>query len=654
MAQWAALSLNASDDMQSKRSAAIALARRGFRVFRCQPNRRKPIKGEHFKELATSDVATVFEMWDGEHANCNVGVSTAGLVVLDVDNKHGKTGDADWQQLGDMPATLTVRTPSGGWHYYFTHPEKFGLHDLTPSINVRAEGGLVVGPGSTIDGTAYSIALDVPIAPLPAHIAERLRKAADKQAGAGSVAGELDTAVAIECARDYLDTAPEAIDGSGGDTTTIYVANRVLDFGLSVEMACEVMEDWNARCSPPWDSEDLERKVQNAANSRSAAIGRDNPLHGFEDAVPAPAFERSASNAPVPLEFPSDLRLTELATRQAQALVKGVLYPGDTGIIYGESTAGKTFCALDLAWHVAQGKPWHGNRTRQAQVLYVCLEGVDGFRKRMIAASMKHSDPGKWLARLGVHVSLRRTEDGPSNGREGVETIINGCTQLAAQTGARHGLVIIDTLARAIAGDDENAVADTMAFIEQRAGEIARRTGYAVVIVHHSNKSGDIRGSGALKQACDMVLRAERAPKDAPNQKLRTLRAEKVKDGDERKLFDYELEVLPLGFDDDGDPITSCVVRPVKESIWVVAEARDMAQRLLTDLQRGALSARDAAAVLKTDNFYGDVTAEALAEKLANTFRNSGDVEVAGQTVRWVPEGRRSGTLQLVVQMTAH
>lgn len=251
------------------------------------------------------------------------------------------------------------------------------------------------------------------------------------------------------------------------------------------------------------------------------------------------------------LEFPSDISIDDIIERQSRALVKGLLHPGETAMLYGQSGAGKSFIALDLAWHIALGIEWHGNRVKQASVLYVCLEGVDGFRKRIIAYGKAIGDSGKQFARLAIRVALVKADAG----KQGVDKIVAAAKELSDQSGSSTCLIVIDTLARAMAGDDENATSDMMHFVEQRAGAIAWSTGSAVLIIHHTNAAGSARGSGALWAGCDAVLRADR------DGEKRTLSAEKVKDGAERSLFNYTLEDVPLGIEDDGSAISSCVVR---------------------------------------------------------------------------------------------
>jgi RecA-family ATPase len=150
------------------------------------------------------------------------------------------------------------------------------------------------------------------------------------------------------------------------------------------------------------------------------------------------------------LEFDDEITLDI----RVNAIVKGILHRGELGAVYGPSTIGKTFCVLDLAYHVAHGIDWHGHRIRQrAPVLYVALEGERGFRHRMLALRERLGSAGKYLARHLLPAPLDRSE----RGTEGQASIIESAKVLAAAAGEPVALIVIDTLSRAIAGDDENS-----------------------------------------------------------------------------------------------------------------------------------------------------------------------------------------------------
>ena len=76
-----------------------------------------------------------------------------------------------------LPPTLTVTTPSGGWHLYYRYPEG-GLRSkngIFPGIDLKADGGYVLAAGSSIDGKFYEyVDPEAHIAALPEEILAKL------------------------------------------------------------------------------------------------------------------------------------------------------------------------------------------------------------------------------------------------------------------------------------------------------------------------------------------------------------------------------------------------------------------------------------------------------------------------------------------------
>ena len=60
-------------------------------------------------------------------------------------------------------------------------------------------------------------------------------------------------------------------------------------------------------------------------------------------------------------------------------------------MIYGEPSSGKTFFALDLAAHIATGKPWNGHKVSPGGVLFCAGEGQSGLIRRRCAWETHHS-----------------------------------------------------------------------------------------------------------------------------------------------------------------------------------------------------------------------------------------------------------------------
>lgn len=232
--------------------------------------------------LASNDPKQI-RKWYLAYPGCNWGVSLkkSKLVVPDVDTKPGKDGQATLDKLelehGPMPDTLTVRTPSGGLHYYYEE-----ANGIKHQMRVNAFGkdidstNYTLVPGCWLVDSAiqnYEIVNDKPVAPTPAwfgeYLADRVAVVADQ-----TPAVDLDTQAVIERAKEYLrDDAKPSIQFKNGEFTLLMTAAALKDMGISQETAIELLVDYyNPRCEPAWSVYDgppadrLDLKVANAWN----------------------------------------------------------------------------------------------------------------------------------------------------------------------------------------------------------------------------------------------------------------------------------------------------------------------------------------------------------------------------------------------------
>jgi hypothetical protein len=252
-------------------------------------------------------------------------------------------------------------------------------------------------------------------------------------------------------------------------------------------------------------------------------------------------------------------------------IVDGIFGPGDLIVMYGPSNVGKTFAALAIAHKVATEQKIAGRETQKTAVLYVTWEGKGGFTNRLIAAREAYGDPGNEFGDFQEVVTLGKGIDGAA----GVADIIGAAKALLAESGAERLLIVIDTLARAIAGDDENLASDMASFVEQRCGVISQHTGAAVMVVHHSGKdeSQGARGSSALRAAADCELHV----------KKNHIAIEKSRDYASGGKIGYKLRTVELGRNTRDRPIESCVV-----DFSSATEASEPTQAKLTDRERRA------------------------------------------------------------------
>ncbi len=111
-----------------------------------------------------------------------------------------------------------------------------------------------------------------------------------------------------------------------------------------------------------------------------------------------------------------------------------------------------------------------------------------------------------------------------------------------------------------MAGGDENAASDMTALI-RNLDAIRQRTGAHVLAVHHAGKdtAKGARGHSSLRAATDTEIEL-RQEKD-----LRLAVVTKQRDHIGDETFAFRLKSVPLGIDDDGDDVSSCIVEVSEE-----------------------------------------------------------------------------------------
>jgi len=256
--------------------------------------------------------------------------------------------------------------------------------------------------------------------------------------------------------------------------------------------------------------------------------------------IPEPA-------APARGHFPIDTAGDFLRAEKAVSwLIKGVMPCAQLGVLFGESTSGKTFLAFDMSCAMARGVEWNGKRVRKSRVLYIVAEGVNGFRKRVRAYCHQ---AGLDADELGVDIMSDVTPN--LIDREQVKRLVQ-----ELPTRGKYDLVVMDTFAQMTAGANENSGEDVgKALAHCKA--IGKAAGDAMVLlVHHSGKdaSKGARGWSGLRAAADVEIEVTRAADD------RCAELTKLKDGQDGAQFGFRLLTIALGQDAEGDDITSCVV----------------------------------------------------------------------------------------------
>jgi RecA-family ATPase len=226
--------------------------------------------------------------------------------------------------------------------------------------------------------------------------------------------------------------------------------------------------------------------------------------------------------------------------------VKDILPRTGLVLVVGEPGSAKTFVACDIAMCIASGKAWAGKQVEAGEVIYITPEGVSGFRKRLVAYREYYRPP----AAIPFYLITDAADLGHNPGDAGE------LTRRIAEQVDDVAVVIIDTLARSMAGADENSTGD-MAVMVANCDSIAKHLRCVVVLVHHLGKdvSKGARGSSVLKAAADIEITV------TGQEGQRAARISKSKDGESGLEMTFSLERVEL-----GEGMSSCVLKI--ESDW--------------------------------------------------------------------------------------
>lgn len=207
-----------------------------------------------------SDVPSVYAAW-AARPQANIGIVTgppSGIWVLDIDPKHGGLESLSALEMthGALPKTYTIRTGSGGLHFYFTLAGiDFDLTNtmgraggrLPVGMDVRGRGGFVVAPPSVSGHGAYAAMADPdrpylvgPLAHAPTWLSEMQRPKvyAAPAAPAAGVFRE-GHGYALAAVRAELEVLASALPGTRNETA-FRVGCRLYELALAPWSGLEV------------------------------------------------------------------------------------------------------------------------------------------------------------------------------------------------------------------------------------------------------------------------------------------------------------------------------------------------------------------------------------------------------------------------------
>lgn len=236
----------------------------------------------HKKSPPTNDEETVRILWS-ETPKANIGIVGLNCLILDLDEKDGKTGIADFNELvehckQDVTGCPVVVTGSGGRHYYFKKPDEdikastgiIGLDGQKTGIDIRVGNSFVVAPPSTHkSGNRYRwerplVSVDE-LPALNAEFIDLLPKKEKPVAGMAHPSSLVNTDSSekdvIERCRRYVMNMPPSIEHESGHDKLLAACNVIFwDFNLSRNDGWPILLEFNSLCKPVWEDKDLEHK----------------------------------------------------------------------------------------------------------------------------------------------------------------------------------------------------------------------------------------------------------------------------------------------------------------------------------------------------------------------------------------------------------
>jgi len=197
-------------------------------------------------------------------------------------------------------------------------------------------------------------------------------------------------------------------------------------------------------------------------------------------------------------------RADSLTLSEIRWIVDDYIEADSLAQVFGDPGGGKSFVSIDLACCVATGKDWHGHQVQQGAVFYIAGEGHNGLARRFKGWELGN---GTTLDGAPLFKSHRAAQLYDATE---AALVADAIKTLSAECGHVPSMIVIDTLARNMGGD-ENSTQDMNSFIQHLDTYLRQDYKCCVLVVHHSGAMDKdrSRGSTALKGALDAEYKCQ-------------------------------------------------------------------------------------------------------------------------------------------------
>jgi hypothetical protein len=288
-------------------------------------------------------------------------------------------------------------------------------------------------------------------------------------------------------------------------------------------------------------------------------------------------------------------------------LIAGLIEAGSDCALYAPMQFLKSFAAIDIAYAVATGVNALGTLPviESGPVIYYAAEGyTDVVKRRSVAWEIAHRRDAYSVDNIVFGRSAPYVTEPKLIARH-----VGAFGQWLGDRRAK--LIVIDTLNRALAGQDEDRAHTASLYLNTAKVLREKLGGATLTIAHKSNKSGDdrgLRGSSAFEAGFDTVLEIREHRKDElTGTHTIALIVKKQKSGEDGQTYYLQSDTIEL-----PDGTRSLALIPVSEDVGRAAlDAKPDSRKLTPDVVDNVLLGITDGGNVSTDRLI-----EALSKRL--------------------------------------
>lgn len=495
----------------------LTLAKKGWPLFPVTGDKLPAIK--KWEQSASAD-PSVITKWYTETfvGGCNFGFppGRADILVIDTDvNKEVKNADGTVSCISgedsltafctgmgcSLPDTLTVRTPSGGIHRYYSASGLGSKNAFLPAVDIKSNGGYVVAPGSLTPKGGYSIIKDMKVALLPDwFIAAYGKKKPVKEKETVNYKSKItpDSETNLAAAEALIDSWEYAVEGERNDSL-FRLARDLCRSGVSRDMAMRLYTERGIdHIGLDPDSAEVRNTIA-SAYSDMGDFGADSP-EGRNAALMLLDDLKPVEGEKVPLYMGVDWY--DLARRprpERKWYIRDWLSAdeGFTVLFSGRGGTGKSLVVLDLLHSLAKEDTWLGmDILRHAKSLYLSCEESDDELINRLQNIPGHLDVPKGVIRLLGRLGQENTlcavaKDNSLVTKPFMKELKTICKE---HFGTDGGVLVLDTLSDIFPGN-ENDRGQVAQFVKHHLNNLGKSLGLTIIVLAHPSK-GASSGQG--------------------------------------------------------------------------------------------------------------------------------------------------------------